>query len=182
FLIRLITHPAFLDGQVTTRFIDETPDLFTLPRRRNRATRLLTYLGEIAVNGNPLVKGLPKAVRRAPAPVPEYDLNAPIPAGTRNKLQELGPKKFAEWVLAQKQLLLTDTTFRDAHQSLLATRFRTHDLLAIADVYARHASGLFSLEMWGGATFDTALRFLKEDPWQRLADVREKIATMLFQI
>src|SRR5207302_1190523 len=97
FLIKLITNPTFLEGQVTTRFIDQTPDLFTLPRRRNRATRLLTYLGELAVNGNPLVKGLPKAVRRAPAPVPEYDLNAPIPAGTRNKLQELGPKKFAEW-------------------------------------------------------------------------------------
>src|SRR5206468_3390404 len=84
---------------------------------------------------------------------------------------KLGPKKFSEWILAQKALLLTDTTFRDAHQSLLATRFRTRDLVAIADVYARHAAGLFSLEMWGGATFDTALRFLKEDPWQRLADL-----------
>lgn len=182
FLIRLITHPTFLGGQVTTRFIDETPDLFTLPRRRNRATRLLTYLGEIAVNGNPLVKGLPKATRRMAAPVPEYDLSAPIPPGTRDKLKELGPKKFSQWVLAQKQLLLTDTTFRDAHQSLLATRFRTHDLLAIADVYARHAAGLFSLEMWGGATFDTALRFLKEDPWKRLAAMREKVPNILFQM
>jgi pyruvate carboxylase len=182
FLIKLITHPAFLAGKCTTRFIDETPDLFTLPRRRNRATRLLTYLGEIAVNGHPLVKGLPKATRRTPAPVPAVDITQPIPPGTRDKLRELGPAKFGEWILKHKSLLLTDTTFRDAHQSLLATRFRTHDLLQIADAYARHASGLFSLEMWGGATFDTALRFLKEDPWQRLADLRERVPNILFQM
>jgi pyruvate carboxylase len=182
FLIKLITHPTFLAGKCTTRFIDETPDLFTLPRRRNRATRLLTYLGEIAVNGHPLVKGLPRATRRKPAPVPSVDITQPIPPGTRDKLRELGPTKFGEWILKQKQLLLTDTTFRDAHQSLLATRFRTHDLLQIADAYARNASGLFSMEMWGGATFDTALRFLKEDPWQRLADMREKVPNILFQM
>jgi pyruvate carboxylase len=182
FLIKLITHPTFLDGEVTTRFIDETPDLFTLPRRRNRATRLLTYLGEIAVNGHPLVKGLPKATRRAPAPLPPCDLASPPPARTRERFKQLGAKKFAEWVAAQKPLLLTDTTFRDAHQSLLATRFRTHDLVAIADVYARQAGSLFSLEMWGGATFDTGLRFLKEDPWQRLIELREKIPNILFQM
>jgi pyruvate carboxylase len=182
FLIQLISHSTFLDGKVTTRFIDDTPELFELPRRRNRATRLLTYLGDIAVNGHPLVKGLPKATRRVPAPVPACDESAAPPPGTRDQLRKLGPQKFAEWILAQKRLLITDTTFRDAHQSLLATRFRTHDLLAIADVYARHASGLFSLEMWGGATFDTALRFLKEDPWRRLADLREKIPNILFQM
>ncbi|MDX1946260.1 MAG: pyruvate carboxylase [Pirellulaceae bacterium] len=182
FLIKLITTPAFVAGTCTTRFIDETPDLFTLPRRRNRATRVLTYLGEIAVNGHPLVKGLPKATRRAPAPVPKVDLHAPPPPGTRDKLKELGPQKFAEWILKQKQLLITDTTFRDAHQSLLATRFRTRDLVNIADVYARHASELFSLEMWGGATFDTALRFLKECPWQRLADMRARVPNILFQM
>jgi pyruvate carboxylase len=182
FLIKLVTHSAFLAGQVTTRFIDQTPDLFTLPRRRNRATRLLTYLGEIAVNGNPLVKGLPKAARRLPAPLPPCDIDSSPPPGTRDKLKELGPQKFAAWILAQKPLLITDTTFRDAHQSLLATRFRTRDLVAIADVYARHASGLFSLEMWGGATFDTALRFLKEDPWQRLAELRHRIPNILFQM
>jgi pyruvate carboxylase len=182
FLIKLITHPQFVGGTCTTRFIDETPELFTLPRRRNRATRLLTYLGEIAVNGHPLVKGLPKAVRRAPAPLPACDEHSPLPPGTRDKLKELGREKFSEWILKQKQLLITDTTMRDAHQSLLATRFRTHDLLNIADVYARNASQLFSLEMWGGATFDTALRFLKEDPWQRLADLRERIPNILFQM
>jgi len=182
FLIKLITNPTFLAGQVTTRFIDETPDLFTLPRRRNRATRLLTYLGEIAVNGHPLVKGLPKSIRRVPAPIPPVEIQKSPPPGTRDKWKELGPKKFAEWILAQQQLLITDTTFRDAHQSLLATRFRTHDLLNIADVYAREASGLFSLEMWGGATFDTTLRFLKECPWQRLADMRTRIPNILFQM
>ena len=182
FLIKLITHPTFQEGRCTTRFIDDTPDLFTLPRRRNRATRLLTYLGEIAVNGNPLVKGLPKATRRTPAPVPATDLQKAPPPGTRDKLKELGPQKFGEWILKQRQLLITDTTFRDAHQSLLATRFRTKDLLNIADVYARDAAELFSLEMWGGATFDTALRFLKECPWQRLVELRERIPNILFQM
>ncbi len=182
FLIQLVTHPTFLSGTCTTRFIDDTPELFTLTRRRDRATRLLTYLGEIAVNGHPLVKGLPKAKRRAPAPVPTIDRTSAIPTGTRDKLLELGPAKFAQWIKEQPRLLLTDTTFRDAHQSLLATRFRTQDLLNIADVYAREASGLFSLEMWGGATFDTALRFLKECPWQRLADMRERVPNILFQM
>jgi len=182
FLIKLVTHPKFLNGTCTTRFIDDTPDLFSLPRRRDRATRLLSYLGEIAVNGHPLVKGLPKAKRRAAAPVPSVDSSSPIPAGTRDKLRELGPVKFAQWIKEQPQLLLTDTTFRDAHQSLLATRFRTQDLLNIADVYARQASELFSLEMWGGATFDTSLRFLKECPWQRLADMRERVPNILFQM
>ncbi len=182
FLIKLITEPVFVEGVCTTRFIDETPELFTLPRRRNRATRLLTYLGEIAVNGHPHVKGLPKVTRRGAAPVPAVDIARPIPPGTRDRLKELGPEKFSQWILKQKQLLLTDTTFRDAHQSLLATRLRTQDLVNIADVYAREASGLFSLEMWGGATFDTALRFLKECPWQRLADMRERIPNILFQM
>ena len=182
FLIRLITNPLFLDGKVTTRFIDETPDLFALPRRRNRATLLLTYLGEMMVNGNPLVKNLPRAKRRLPAPVPETPIHTTPPAGTRDKLRQLGPEKFSQWILDQKKLLITDTTFRDAHQSLLATRFRTKDLLNVADAYAHHASDLFSLEMWGGATFDTSMRFLKECPWQRLADMRERIPNILFQM
>lgn len=186
FLIKLITHPAFLKGEVTTRFIDETPELFHLPKRKNRATKLLTYIGEVLVNGNPLVKGLPKPIRRTPAPVPAIVQskapNGSPPPGTRDRLKELGPEKFSEWITKQKQLFLTDTTFRDAHQSLLATRMRTKDLLNIAEVYAHNASELFSLEMWGGATFDTSMRFLKECPWQRLADMREKIPNILFQM
>jgi pyruvate carboxylase len=182
FLIQLITHPTFLSGTCTTRFIDQTPDLFHMQRRRNRATKLLSYLGEIAVNGNTLVKGLPKATRRKPAPVPAIEKGATPPPGTRDKWKELGPAKFGEWISKQKQLFLTDTTFRDAHQSLLATRFRTRDLVNIAEAYAHHLSGLFSLEMWGGATFDTSMRFLKECPWQRLADMRAKIPNILFQM
>jgi pyruvate carboxylase len=182
FLIRVVTHERFLKGGITTRFIDETPELFHLPKRRDRATRILSYIGDVIVNGNSLVKGRPPALRRARAPVPEINSQSPIPSGTRDKLKELGPEKFSQWIIAQQRLLITDTTLRDAHQSLLATRFRTHDLLNIADVYARVGERLFSLEMWGGATFDTSMRFLKESPWQRLAELRERIPNILFQM
>jgi pyruvate carboxylase len=182
FLIQLMTHPTFLEGTCTTRFIDQTPELFHMPKRHDRATRLLTFLAETVVNGNPLTKGRPKCKRRTPAPLPVVDVTAPIPDGTRQRLKQLGPDKFAQWITKQKPLAITDTTFRDAHQSLFATRMRTKDMLAIADVYARWGSGLFSLEMWGGATFDTAMRFLKEDPWQRLAQLRERIPNILFQM
>ena len=199
FLIKLIMHPTFMEGRCTTTFIDETPELFDFPPRLDRATKLLTYLAETIVNGNPLVKDRPKATRRAPAPVPKTGerLDAPpdapseeggqrpldsYPDGMRQRLARLGPEKFAQWVRRQKRLLITDTTFRDAHQSLLATRFRTYDLLRIAEAYARLCPDLFSIEMWGGATFDSAMRFLKECPWQRLADLREKIPNILFQM
>jgi pyruvate carboxylase len=182
FLIKLITHPKFLSGTATTRFIDETPDLFSLPKRRDRATKLLTYLGEVIVNGNALVKDRPQANRREPAPVPAVDRYSPVPPGLRDKLRSLGAQRFCQWVLRERQLFVTDTTFRDAHQSLLATRVRSHDLLEIADAYARRCSNLFSLEMWGGATFDTAMRFLKECPWQRLADMRDRIPNIPFQM
>ena len=182
FLLKLIMHPAFVAGQCTTRFIDETPDLFKFPLRQDRATKLLAYLAETIVNGNPLVKDRPKSTRRTPAPVPFTETAAPVPDGTRQKLQKLGPEKLGRWIHRQKSLLLTDTTFRDAHQSLLATRLRTCDLLGIADVYARHCQNLFSLEMWGGATFDTSMRFLKESPWQRLTALRERIPNILFQM
>ena len=182
FLIRLVTHEQFLKGGCTTRFIDHTPELFKLPERQDRATRLLTYLGETIVNGNSLVKDRPRAVRREPAPVPRVDYQSPIPDGTRQKLRELGPIEFGGWISDQERLLLTDTTFRDAHQSLLATRFRTQDLLRVADAYARRGSELFSIEMWGGATFDVSMRFLKESPWRRLTDLRERIPNILFQM
>jgi pyruvate carboxylase len=182
FLIQLMTHPQFLAGTCTTTFIDNSPELFRLDKRRDRATRLLAFLAETIVNGNPLMKDRPLPKRRAAAPIPSFDVKQPIPDGSRQKLKELGPEKLAQWVLKQKTLLLTDTTFRDAHQSLLATRVRTHDLVNVADAYARLCHQLFSLEMWGGATFDTAMRFLKESPWQRLADLREKIPNILFQM
>ena len=190
FLIKLMTHPAFLSGECTTRFIDETPELFDFPERRDRATKLLTYLAGTIINGNALLKDRPPVGRRLPATVKDlaearsdrFASRGKYPEGTRQKLQALGPKKFADWVKAEDRLLLTDTTFRDAHQSLFATRFRTYDLLKIADTYARHCSDLFSLEMWGGATFDVAMRFLKEDPWKRLTQMRERVPNILFQM
>jgi pyruvate carboxylase len=182
FLLQVLDHPTFIDGKCTTRFIDKTPALFDLPVRKNRATKMLTFLGDVIVNGNDLVKGRAVSSRREPAPLPAYDPLAPLPKGTRDKLKELGPEKFSQWVKDQKRLFITDTTFRDAHQSLHATRFRTHDLLNISEAYARLAPDLFSLEMWGGATFDTSMRFLKEDPWQRLALIREKVPNILLQM
>jgi len=187
FLINLVTHPRFLEGNFTTRFIDETPELFQFAERKDRATRLLAYIGEIIVNGHPEVKKGRKipTVDRTPAPLPALAAETPAgpPApGPRDKFRELGPEKFAAWVLKQKRLLLTDTTFRDAHQSLLATRMRSFDMLRIASRYATHHQALFSLEMWGGATFDTSMRFLKESPWARLAALRERIPNILFQM
>ncbi|MEO8495512.1 MAG: pyruvate carboxylase, partial [Planctomycetota bacterium] len=182
FLLKLVMHPTFMSGDCTTGFIDDTPELFDFPQRRDRATKLLAYLSETIVNGNALVKGQPKAKRRAAAPLPACDTTTAIPDGMRQKLQKLGPEKFAKWVRKEKPLLITDTTFRDAHQSLLATRVRTYDLLQVADAYARHCSELFSLEMWGGATFDTTMRFLHECPWQRLTELRERIPNILFQM
>ncbi len=183
FLVKVMTHPTFISGNCTTRFIDETPELFQFEARKDRATKVLTFLGETIVNKSPgFDKAIAAKVPRTPAPVPAVDRSQPIPPGTRDKLKELGPVKFAQWVREQKQLFITDTTFRDAHQSLLATRFRTHDLLQIADVYARTCPQLFSLEMWGGATFDTSMRFLKECPWDRLIDMRKQVPNILFQM
>ncbi|MDA0339636.1 MAG: pyruvate carboxylase, partial [Proteobacteria bacterium] len=182
FLIKLVMHPTFMNGSFTTSFIDETPELLKFPAPRDRATKLLTYLAETSVNGNPLVKNRPRATRRSVAPVPAYDHSEDIPNGMRQKLHELGPEKFVQWVRRHKTLLITDTTFRDAHQSLLATRFRTYDLLQVADAYARLCPDLFSIEVWGGATFDTSMRFLKECPWQRLVELRERIPNILFQM
>ena len=182
FLIKLVMHPTFMAGNCTTSFIDETPKLFDYPRRQDRATKLLTYLAETIVNGNPLVADRPKAARRLPAPLVASDDSAAVPDGMRQKLQQLGPLKFSQWLLGHKPLLITDTTFRDAHQSLLATRMRTYDMLQVAEAYAMRCSDLFSIEMWGGATFDTSMRFLKECPWQRLAELRHRIPNILFQM
>ena len=182
FLVKLVMHPTFIDGSCTTGFIDKTPELFDFHPRKDRATKLLTYLAETIVNGNPLVADRPVASRRAAAPVPQVSKSGPVPDGIRQKFQELGPQGLSKWLVEQKPLLVTDTTFRDAHQSLLATRLRSYDMLQIADAYARMCSQLFSIEMWGGATFDTSMRFLKECPWQRLADFRERIPNVLFQM
>jgi pyruvate carboxylase len=183
FLLNLIEHPAFRSGGATTTFIDDTPELFHIRAPRDRATRMLAYLGNVIVNGRPDVKGAVDPSRRLSVPIPPKveTVEAP-PPGMRQKLQELGPEPFARWIRDQPQLFLTDTTLRDAHQSLLATRMRTYDMLAVADVIARSVPNLFSLEMWGGATFDTSMRFLQEDPWDRLHALRQRIPNILFQM
>jgi pyruvate carboxylase len=182
FLLKLLRNPTFVAGECTTRFIDENPELLRTGTRKNRAQKLLSFIGDIIVNGNPLVADRPKATRREPAPVPAFDASQLKPRGTRDMLREMGPRKFSEWVRDQKNLLMTDTTFRDAHQSLLATRVRTKDLTGIAEAYSYLTPQMFSLEMWGGATFDTSMRFLKECPWDRLTKMREKVPNILFQM
>ncbi len=181
FLVNVVNHERFQAGGVTTSFLAETPELFQFAPLKDRATRLLNYLGEVIVNGNPEVAGKPRPQSIRPAPIPEHIPGKP-PEGTKQLLEKLGPEKFAEWTRSQKRLLITDTTFRDAHQSLMATRVRTYDMAAISNFVAHRLSGLYSLEMWGGATFDVALRFLLEDPWTRLRLLREAIPNICFQM
>jgi pyruvate carboxylase len=181
FLVNVVNHPQFQEGGVTTSFLAETPELFQFAPQKDRATRLLRYLGEIIVNGNPEVANKPRPQLIRPAPVPAH-IPSDAPPGTRQLLKELGPQKFAEWTKSQKQLLITDTTFRDAHQSLMATRVRTYDLVAISNFVAHKLHNLYSLEMWGGATFDVAMRFLLEDPWIRLQLLRQAIPNICFQM
>jgi pyruvate carboxylase len=182
FLHNIINHPRFIASDYTTRFIDETPSLFDFKKRKDRATKLLTWIAEVTVNGHPETKdrARPPARAREPA-VPQFPL-IPIPDGTRQLLEKLGAKRFAEWMRGESRLLVTDTTMRDAHQSLLATRMRTKDIAAAAGVYAKGLPQLLSLECWGGATFDVAMRFLSEDPWERLALVRERAPNLLTQM
>ncbi len=180
FLEKLINHPRFQNAGYTTRFIDETPELLAPSDRRDRATRLLRFIADVTVNGNPEARGAKPAPGLAPLPPPE--LPATAPPGTRQLFESLGARGFAQWMRDQDRLLVTDTTLRDAHQSLIATRLRTFDMLAVAPAYARGLPGLLSLECWGGATFDVAMRFLKEDPWERLASLRAQVPNVLLQM
>jgi pyruvate carboxylase len=182
FLENVIAHEGFRSGLATTTLLDSTPELFRFSPRRDRASKLLSFLGNVIVNGNPYAKGYRPPKPLKPAHPPAYDHRSVPPSGTRQLLLELGPKKFAEWIGKQKRLLITDTTFRDAHQSLMATRVRTYDMLAAAHALARRTPELFSLEMWGGATFDTAMRFLGEDPWERLRKLRAAVPNICFQM
>ena len=183
FLLNVIHDPIFRLGRATTRFIDNNPQLFSFAPRKDRATKLLNYLADTIVNGNPFAKGYKPAKPFPPAPLPQWDHRIPPAPGTKQLLEKMGPEKFCkEWVAKQKRLLITDTTMRDAHQSLLATRMRTYDMLAVASAVARRTPDLFSLEMWGGATFDVAMRFLREDPWERLRQIREKVPNILLQM
>ncbi|HSO47164.1 MAG TPA: pyruvate carboxylase, partial [Rhizobiaceae bacterium] len=181
FLEAIISHQSFRDNTSTTKFIDSTPELFAQVRRKDRATKLLNYIADVTVNGHPEARGRAMPAHDGARPqVPRFVQVAQ--PGTRQKLEELGAEGFSKWVREQGQVLVTDTTMRDAHQSLLATRMRTHDIVAIADAYSRAMGGLFSLECWGGATFDVAMRFLTEDPWERLALIRERAPNILLQM
>jgi len=183
FLENVIAHPLFRSGECTTRFIDDTPELFRFSPRRDRATRLLRFIGDVVVNGNPEMNGRKKPEHAlAPAMKPRGKLTDALPSGTRDRLKALGPQGFAQWLRANPQVMLTDTSMRDAHQSLFATRMRTRDMLDIAPYYAHRLPQLLSMECWGGATFDVALRFLKEDPWERLASLRERVPNIPFQM
>ncbi len=182
FLENVIAHKDFVQGKATTRMIDVTPSLFKFKARKDRATRLLRYLGEVIVNENPQVKGRDRISNPLPLIVPEYNAREDPPQGTRDLLLSMGASKFTSWVHEQKPLMITDTTLRDAHQSLFAARMRSYDMLTVAEFISRRLSGLFSLEMWGGATFDTCMRFLGECPFERLRMLREKIPNILFQM
>ncbi len=182
FLENVVTHPVFLAGKCDTSFIDKHPELLRIEEKQDRATKVLTFLGDVIVNGSPgITKPLKSAELMEPR-IPEIDYTRPRPAGSRDLLMQLGAEGLAKWVLGQKKLLITDTTMRDAHQSNLATRVRTYDLLRIAEPTSYLGADLFSLEMWGGATFDVSMRFLKEDPWQRLHKLSEAIPNILFQM
>jgi pyruvate carboxylase len=182
FLENVLDHPTFNTGKATVSFIDNHPELFQISQSFDRATKTLKYIAKLTVNGNPDVGHIEpgRAFRKAAIP-PVHRLEE-YPKGTKQLLDEMGPAAFCAWVKEQKHILYTDTTFRDAHQSLLATRVRTLDLLAVAEGFAKAQPQLFSLEMWGGATFDVAMRFLRECPWTRLQQLREAIPNILFQM
>nr|WP_263328153.1 pyruvate carboxylase [Neobacillus sp. Marseille-Q6967] len=181
FLENVVKHEKFRKGEYDTSFIDTTPELFVFPASKDRGTKMLSYIGNVTVNGFPGVEKKKRPVFSKPR-VPKLKYDFPYHMGTKQILDQKGPEGLVKWIKEQSHVLLTDTTFRDAHQSLLATRVRTNDILHIAEPTAKLLPDLFSFEMWGGATFDVAYRFLKEDPWERLRMLREKIPNVLFQM
>lgn len=176
FLINVLNHPTFLSGNCTTGFIDDTPELFHIKPKKDKETKLLRFIGEKIVNE---IKDTKRDYDIPMVPKAEKSITL---YGTKQILDEQGIEGLIQWIKDQKKLLLTDTTFRDAHQSLVATRMRTRDMVKVADATSVFAKDLFSLEMWGGATFDVAYRFLKESPWRRLQILRAKIPNLLFQM
>ncbi len=182
FLENLITNPDFISGKSTVNFITEHPELFRFSTRQDRGTKMLNFLADITVNGNPDVKVKIVDKQFEKPIVPAYDTTAPYPKGTKALLTELGPDEFSKWLKNEKKIHYTDTTFRDAHQSLLATRMRTYDMLKVAKSFAMHHPQTFSMEVWGGATFDVCIRFLNEDPWMRLEALRKEIPNILLQM
>lgn len=181
FVENLLKHPTFLNNSYTTKFIDETPELFQFAKRQDRGTKVLTYIADITVNGHPETKDRSRPPAEIKIPRPPKKKGEPQ-MGTRNLLEQKGPQAVADWMRAQRQLLITDTTMRDGHQSLLATRMRSIDMIRVAPAYAANLPQLFSVECWGGATFDVAYRFLQECPWQRLRDLREAMPNVMTQM
>ena len=182
FLENVVTHPVFLKGQCDTSFIEKHPELLRFREKQDRASKVLNFLGEVIVNGSPGVTKPLKSAELIEARVPYVDTTRPRPSGSKDLFMQLGAEGLSKWILEQKKLLITDTTMRDAHQSNLATRVRSYDLLKIAEPTSYLGSDLFSLECWGGATFDVSMRFLREDPWQRLHKLSELIPNILFQM
>jgi len=182
FLDNILKHDTFKKGAITVNFIKSNPDLFIFKAPRNRANKIITYLADITVNGNPDVKNIDRTKTFIKPRIPKFDANAVYPKGTKDLLTELGPDKFSQWLMNEKKIHYTDTTMRDAHQSLLATRMRTFDMLKVAEGYAKNHSDIFSMEVWGGATFDVCLRYLQENPWERLQMLREKMPNVLLQM
>ena len=182
FLDKIVSHPNFADNSYTTKFIDNTPELFALRARKDRATRLLTYIADVSVNGHPETKSRPRPIEIKAPTMPMSGAGGHAPPGSKQLFDRLGAKGFADWMRRETRLLVTDTAMRDAHQSLLATRMRTHDIVSMAPDYASRLPQLLSLECWGGATFDVAMRFLGEDPWERLAIIRERVPNILLQM
>jgi len=176
FLLNVLSHPKFINGQCDTGFLDSTPELFDITPREDHEANILKFIGEKVVNES---KGIKKDydVPRVPKISGNHKLT-----GTKQILDKKGPQGVVEWIKSQNKLLLTDTTMRDAHQSLTATRVRTVDMLRIAEATAHFGKDLFSLEMWGGATFDVAYRFLYESPWERLTELRQKVPNIMFQM
>ncbi|WP_282080036.1 pyruvate carboxylase [Aquimarina algiphila] len=182
FLDNILKHETFRKGEVTVNFIQNTKSLFTIRESRNRATKLANFLGDIIVNGNPDVKKIDPTKTFVTPIVPKFDETAGYSKGTKNILTELGPEKFATWLKNEKKVHFTDTTMRDAHQSLIATRMRTYDMIKVAEGFAKNHPEIFSMEVWGGATFDVCLRFLNENPWERLRALRKAMPNLLLQM
>jgi len=182
FLLNIITHPEFISGNATVNFLQQHPELFNIKKAQDRGTRILKYLADVTINGHPDVKVVDKNKKFEKPLIPPFNAAAPIAPGTKQMLDEMGPEQFASWLAGEKKIHYTDTTFRDAHQSLLATRMRTIDMLKVASSFAQHFPQTFSMEVWGGATFDVCMRFLYEDPWKRLQLFRKAIPNILLQM
>jgi pyruvate carboxylase len=182
FLLNIINHPEFISGNATVNFLQQYPDLFNIKKAQDRGTKTLKYLADITVNGHPDVKIVDPHKKFEKPLIPPYDSSKPIQIGTKQLLDEMGPDAFAQWLLKEKKIHYTDTTYRDAHQSLLATRMRTIDMLKVASSFAQNFPQIFSMEVWGGATFDVCMRFLYEDPWKRLQLFRKAIPNILLQM